>query len=62
MAGKRKVGKLRFEEIVPELDPEERARRIETFINVLATANKVPGYQGCRYYPDKGYGEVFISP
>jgi len=58
---KRKPVKLTFTEVVPDLAPEERARRIERFVDTLAKANKVEGYVGCKYFPEKGCGEVYIS-
>ena len=57
----RKPLELKFVNIVPDLPPEERIRRIERFIDTLAKANGVEGYVGCKCFSEKGDGEVYIS-
>jgi hypothetical protein len=51
---------LNVTEIIPDLTPEERARRIERFVDTLAKATGEKGYVGCKYFPDKRV-EVYIA-
>lgn len=60
MARRKEATKLTIVEIIPDLTPEERARRVERFVDTLARVNDITGYAGCKYFPDKGYGEVYI--
>lgn len=61
MPRRRDAGKLTFTEVTPVLDPEERARRIEVFIDTMAKATGVKGYAGCKYFPEKECGEIYIA-
>lgn len=61
MPRRRAVGKLILTEVTPVLDPEERARRIEVFIDTMAKATDVKGYAGCKYFPEKECGEIYIA-
>lgn len=59
---RRKVGsKLTFTEVTPALTPEERAGRIEIFIDTMAKAAGVKGYAGCKYFPDQERGEIYLA-
>jgi hypothetical protein len=58
---KRKKINLTCTEATPDLPPEERARRIERFVNTLAKANGVKGYVGCKFFPDEDRGTVYIE-
>lgn len=60
MPRRKEKPKLTFVPIVPDLTPEERARRIERYVDTLAKINEVEGYAGCKYFPDKGYAEAYI--
>lgn len=53
--------KLTFTEVVPDLTPEERARRIECFIDTLAKATGTKGYVGCKFFPEENRGVVYID-
>lgn len=58
--------KLKFHEIIPDIFPEERGRRIEEFFNTLAAvgteAGTVKGYGGCNYHIDTDMLEIFVEP
>lgn len=55
------VRKITFTEVTPVLDPDERARRIEIFIDTMAKAAGVKGYAGCKYFPEQERGEIYIA-
>jgi len=61
MPGHREPLTSGFTEIVPVLDSQERAERIERFAEVLAKATGESRYAGCRYFPDQGRGEVYLT-
>lgn len=51
---------LTVTERVPDLAPEERARRIERFVDTLAKATGVTGYVGCKCVAENQV-EVYVS-
>lgn len=61
MGKRKKPYEPKITEIIPDLTPEERARRLERFVDTLAKASGVKGYVGCKYFPERGRGEVYIS-
>ena len=48
MSKRKEPIKLTFTEVVPELAPEERARRIERFYDTMAKSLNIDGYIGCK--------------
>jgi polysaccharide deacetylase 2 family uncharacterized protein YibQ len=57
---RRKPLELTVTEVVPELTPEERARRIERFVDTLAKATGAKGYVGCKCVSEN-HVEVYVS-
>jgi len=47
--GKNRVHPRIVERIIPDLAPEERARRIEHFYDVWAKVSEAKNYAGCKF-------------
>lgn len=61
MPKKSKKAELKFIETIPDLEPEERDRRIENFVDTFAKAVHIEGYVGCKYDSRKGKGQIFTK-
>lgn len=48
-------------QVIPELTPAERAKRMERLVDTIAKTNQVKGYLGCKYDPEREYGEVYCT-
>jgi hypothetical protein len=46
---------------IPDITPEERSMRVERFVDAIARIAEIEGYAGCKYFPEKERGEIYIA-
>lgn len=48
-------------QVIPELPPAERTKRMERLVDTIAKTSQLKGYLGCKYDPDRECGEVYLA-